>query len=99
MSHFSFLQREWPAVFEAAGRAEGAVHADPRTACFYARQTLAMEWLLERGEMRIEDLEGLCPGVHRRSLQRDLQALVDRRLTRAEGAARTTRYVIRGDLP
>ena len=64
-----------------------------------ARQTLAMEWLLERGEMRIEDLEGLCPGVHRRSLQRDLQALVDRGLTTAEGAARATRYVLRGDLP
>src|SRR6266567_4712466 len=46
MSHFSFLQREWPAVFEAAGRAEMAVHRDPRTACFYARRTLelAVSW-------------------------------------------------------
>ena len=35
MSQFTFLQREWAAVFEAAS-AEGAVHADPRTACFYA---------------------------------------------------------------
>ena len=33
MSHFSFLEREWPAVFEAAGKAEAAVHPDPRTAC------------------------------------------------------------------
>src|SRR5436190_18079002 len=46
MSHFSFLQREWPAVFEAAGKAEAAVHADPRTACFYARRSLelAVAW-------------------------------------------------------
>src|SRR5213083_1329410 len=46
MSHFSFLQREWPAVLEAAGKAEAAVHPDPRTACFYARRALelAVAW-------------------------------------------------------
>jgi len=38
MSHFAFLEREWPGMFEAAGKAEAAVHADPRTACFYARR-------------------------------------------------------------
>ena len=32
MSQFIFLQQEWPAVFEAVGQAEQAVHADPRTA-------------------------------------------------------------------
>jgi len=42
MTQFAFLQREWPAVFEAATRAEAAVHADPRTACFYARRTLEL---------------------------------------------------------
>jgi len=42
MSHFAFLQREWPSVFEAAGKAEAAVHADPRTACFYARRALEL---------------------------------------------------------
>lgn len=46
MSQFAFLQREWPAVFDFAGKAEAAVHADPRTACFYARRTLelAVSW-------------------------------------------------------
>jgi type I restriction enzyme R subunit len=34
MSQVSFLQREWPAIFEAASKAEAAMHADPRTACF-----------------------------------------------------------------
>ena len=38
MSQFSFLQPEWSAVHDAAARAEVAVHADPRTACFYARR-------------------------------------------------------------
>ena len=46
MSQFGFLQREWTPVFEAAARAEAAVHADPRTACFYARRALelAVTW-------------------------------------------------------
>ena len=34
VSQFAFLQGEWAAVFESAARAETAVHADPRTACF-----------------------------------------------------------------
>ena len=42
MSQFAFLQREWSAVFDAASKAEAAVHADPRTACFYARRTLEL---------------------------------------------------------
>jgi type I restriction enzyme, R subunit len=46
MSQFAFLQREWPAVFDSAGKAEAAVRADPRTACFYARRglELAVRW-------------------------------------------------------
>src|SRR5438093_11570258 len=46
MSQFIFLQREWDAVFDAASKAEAAVHADPRTACFYARRALelAVSW-------------------------------------------------------
>jgi hypothetical protein len=42
VSQFAFLQREWPAVFDSAGKAEAAVHADPRTACFYAHRTLEL---------------------------------------------------------
>ena len=40
MSQFAFLQPEWAGVFEAA------IHADPRTACFYARRALelAVSW-------------------------------------------------------
>jgi len=42
MSQFSFLSREWAAVFEAASKAEGVMHADPRTACFHARRALEL---------------------------------------------------------
>ena len=46
MSQFAVLQREWTAVYDAAVRAEVAVHRDPRTACFYARRALelAVAW-------------------------------------------------------
>lgn len=47
MSNFAFLQSEWPLLYEAALKAEGAVHSDARTACFYARRTLELtvSWL------------------------------------------------------
>src|SRR5688500_15530460 len=46
MSQFAFLQSEWSSVFDAASRAEAVVHADARTACFYARRALelAVSW-------------------------------------------------------
>lgn len=47
MTQFAFLQQEWPAVHDSATRAEAAIHADPRTACFYARRglELAVGWV------------------------------------------------------
>jgi len=59
------------------------------------RQALAVERLLEQAELRVEDLEGLCPGVNRRTLQRDLQGLVQRGVARTTGAARAVRYRLR----
>jgi type I restriction enzyme R subunit len=46
VTQFAFLQREWPAVYDAAVRAETAAHRDPRTSCFYARRALelAVAW-------------------------------------------------------
>ena len=48
-SNFDFLVTDWPALVAEARRAEAAAHADPRTACFYARRTLelAVAWLYE----------------------------------------------------
>src|SRR5262249_4766591 len=47
VSHFAFLQPEWPAVHEAAAKAEAAAHPDPRTSCFYARRALEVlvQWV------------------------------------------------------
>ncbi|MES2356062.1 MAG: DEAD/DEAH box helicase family protein [Pseudomonadota bacterium] len=41
-SNFAFLQTEFLALLESATKAESLVHADPRTACFYARRTLEL---------------------------------------------------------
>jgi DNA-binding HxlR family transcriptional regulator len=42
--------------------------------------------------LRMEDLEDLCPGVNRRTLQRDLQGLIKRGVAKSTGAARAVRY-------
>ena len=46
MSQFAFLEHECSAAFDACGKAEVAVHTEPRTACFYARRALelAVSW-------------------------------------------------------
>src|SRR5438067_7243707 len=67
MSHFSFLQREWPAVFEAAGKAEAAVYPDPRTACFYARRALelAVAWAYKHdGALELPYQDNLSALIH-----------------------------------
>ena len=48
-TNFGFLQPDWPDLLMEARRAEAAAHADPRTACFYARRTLelAVAWLYQ----------------------------------------------------
>ncbi len=48
--------------------------------------------LLEQPELAVEELERLCPGVNRRTLQRDLQGLVEKRVVKLTGAARAARY-------
>jgi Fic family protein len=59
------------------------------------RQAVAVEALLERGELGIDEFERLVPGANRRTLQRDLKGLVERGLADAKGAGRTARYRLR----
>ena len=67
MTQFGFLQREWPAVFEAAGRAEELARSDPRAACFYARRTLelAVAWAFKHdARLKIPYQDNLSALVH-----------------------------------
>ncbi len=55
MSHFDFLDIEWPELAAEAKKAENAACPDPRTACFYARRTLelAVSWMY-RSDKRLK---------------------------------------------
>jgi type I restriction enzyme R subunit len=67
MSNFSFLKTEWPAVFEAANKAESAVHPDARTACFYARRALelAVAWAYKSdASLRLPYQDNLSALIH-----------------------------------
>jgi len=57
------------------------------------RQTELLEQFFEEEEgFSIQDYERLCPGVNRRSLQRDLSDLVEKGLIVQKGEKRATRY-------
>jgi type I restriction enzyme R subunit len=67
MSQFTFVQREWAAVFEAASKAEAAVHADARTTCFYARRALelAVGWAFKHDPgLRLPYQDNLSALIH-----------------------------------
>ncbi|HET6912346.1 MAG TPA: DEAD/DEAH box helicase family protein [Rhodanobacteraceae bacterium] len=67
MSQFAFLQREWPAVCGAASKAEAAVRADPRAACFYARRALelAVDWAYKHDPaLRLPYQDNLSALIH-----------------------------------
>jgi Fic family protein len=58
------------------------------------RQALALEHVMEKGQLTIQEFENLCPGVNRRSLQRDLKTLqeIGLFLERSTGSTDPTKY-------
>jgi type I restriction enzyme R subunit len=67
VSQFAFLQREWPAECASCGKAEAAVHTDPRTACFYARRALelAVTWIYKHDNvLRLPYQDNLSALIH-----------------------------------
>ena len=56
------------------------------------RQAKALGHILEFGSLTIQDFEGLCPNVNRRSLQRDLKVMVEMGLLVSEGATNKLIY-------
>jgi Fic family protein len=63
-----------------------------------ARQRVAIELAADGPDFRIEAFEARCPGVHRRSLQRDLRALIEKHLLVVEGATNRLVYRAAGKL-
>jgi Fic family protein len=70
-------------------------HVIAREYALNPRQVLAVGHLLERDDLRIEELEVLCPGVNRRTLQRDLRDLIQQGVIKSIGAARAVRYILK----
>lgn len=58
------------------------------------RQAKALEFMIEHGELAIQDFEKLYPEVTRRTLQRELKALVDLNLIKAIGSTHPSTYVL-----
>lgn len=71
-SHFQFLAAEWPALHEAAVKAETAAHADPRAACFYVRRALeiAVGWIYKYdSKLRLPYQDNLSALIHEPSFK------------------------------
>ena len=61
------------------------------------RQARALGHILEHGSLAIQDFEVLCPDVNRRSLQRDLKAMLDKGIIAEQATSPTDptkRYVL-----
>jgi Fic family protein len=60
------------------------------------RQAKAIGYLMQNAELTIQEFEALCPEVNRRSLQRDLKAMMDKQLISGEGATNKLVYHLKG---
>lgn len=56
------------------------------------RQGMALCYVLEHGGMTIQNYEQLCPETNRRTLQRDLKAMIDKGLIVSKGATNQLIY-------
>jgi DeoR/GlpR family transcriptional regulator of sugar metabolism len=56
------------------------------------RQAKQLGLLIRKGTAHIIEIEEICPGVSRRTLQRDLLGLIEQGLVRLKGSARQSNY-------
>lgn len=60
-----------------------------------ARQRKVFQHVMEKGSLTIHEIEGMCKGVTRRTLQRELRELVAAGLLVSEGATNQLRYLLK----
>lgn len=60
------------------------------------RQTKALGHLIRNGRLTIKEFEALCPMANRRSLQRDIKGMLDKKLIRPEGETHQLVYRLAG---
>ena len=82
---------------EVRDRGEQAIRRDVLTKEYKLsdRQAKALGNILEHDCLTIQDYERLCPEINRRTLQRDLKAMVDLGLFISEGATNKLVYRMR----
>jgi Fic family protein len=80
---------------EVKARGERAIRRDvlAREHRLSDRQALALDRVLEAGRLNIQELQALCPGANRRTLQRDLREMVDMGLLATRGQTNRLEYV------
>jgi len=85
-------------MIEVRERGEQVIRRDllSRKHTLNERQTKALGFLIQHGRLTIQDFEGLCPKVNRRSLQRDLKDLLAKGIISEVGAGSTdpTRHYV-----
>jgi len=67
MSHFAYLQTEFPSIYEAAIKAEEMALSDPRGSAFYGRRTvdLAVNWAYKHdNKLRLPYQDNLSALIH-----------------------------------
>ncbi len=61
------------------------------------RQSLALGYVIEHGKLTIGEFEEICPGIARRTLQRDLKSLVDQGVLARRGSTNRLEYAVSGE--
>lgn len=56
------------------------------------RQKLAVEYISKHGGITIQQFEGICPDISRRTLQRELKELIDKKILTTTGATSNLVY-------
>ena len=87
-------------MHEVAERGKKAIRTDllAKEYDLNERQSRALDFFIDHEEMHVRNLEELCPGVNRRTLQRDLRKMEELGLLRRKGAARQSLYVLKEKL-
>ena len=92
-----FLEGLTTQMGEVRQRGERAIRRDilAKEYQLNERQGLALEHLMEQGQLAIQEYGKLCPQVNRRTLQRDLQKMIEAGLLTSQGATNQRVYRLR----
>lgn len=84
-------------LIEVAERGRLAIRVDALTREYSLndRQVVALLHILQQGELTIQGFEQHFPTLNRRTLQRDIEGLIDKGLVISEGATNQLRYRLR----